>query len=357
MSLLTTEQPQRHPNPTVKAQRLAYLIWERPELEQAKSFLLSFGLKCLHETPDELYLRGAAEAPYCYFVRRGRKARFLGFALEVADHGDLEVLAQLPEASAIETLTSPGGGSVVRLHDPSGFLVEAVYGQLAEPALPIRDVLTRNLPGETPRINGTQRVPLSAPDVIKLGHLVLELADFQATCAWYCQHFGFIPSDVQVLPDGSPAVTFMRLDLGDTPADHHTLALAQAFAPQFSHCAFELLDEDALGMGQRVLREQRYKHAWGIGRHILGSQVFDYWNDPWGFRHEHYCDGDVFTADMPMGEHFIRQDSMAQWGAPMPASFTRPKLSLSNLVGLVRGLRHSPDVTVSKLLTLARLFA
>ena len=132
------------------------------------------------------------------------------------------------------------------------------------------------------RVNGTQRPPVAPPEVIRLGHVVLELADYQATCAWYTQHFGFIPSDVQVLPDGSPAVAFMRLDLGDTPADHHTLALAQGFAPTHSHSAFELVDADAVGMGQRVLRERGWKHAWGIGRHILGSQIFDYWQDPVG---------------------------------------------------------------------------
>ena len=50
----------------------------------------------------------------------------------------------------------------------------------------------------------------------------------------------------------------------------------------YNHSAYEVVDVDALGMGQRVLREQGYKHAWGIGRHILGSQLFDYWNDPCG---------------------------------------------------------------------------
>ena len=189
-----------------------------------------------------------------------------------------------------------------------------------------------------------------------MGHVVLELADYQATCAWYTQHFGFIPSDVQVLPDGSPAVAFMRLDLGDTPADHHTLALAQGFAPMHSHSAFELVDADAVGMGQRVLRERGWKHAWGIGRHILGSQIFDYWQDPWGAKHEHYCDGDVFTADEPAGIHPVSREAMSQWGQVMPNSFTRPELTLSSLAAIVRNLRRSPDLSLSKLRTLAKIF-
>jgi hypothetical protein len=207
------------------------------------------------------------------------------------------------------------------------------------------------------RVNDTQRPPACPPDVIRLGHLVLELADFQATCAWYTQHFGFIPSDTQVLPDGSPAVTFMRLDLGDTPADHHTLALVQGFAAAYSHSAFEVIDADAVGMGQRVLQERGWKHAWGIGRHILGSQVFDYWNDAEGDKHEHYCDGDVFTADLPTGLHALSREGMAQWGPAMPKSFVQPKLTFANLAALWRNLRRSPDVSIKKLKTIARLFA
>ena len=66
---------------------------------------------------------------------------------------------------------------------------------------------------------------------------------------------------------------------------------------------------DAVGMGQRVLRDRGWKHAWGIGRHILGSQIFDYWQDPWGDKHEHYCDGDLFTADQPTGVHPVSREA------------------------------------------------
>jgi hypothetical protein len=94
-----------------------------------------------------------------------------------------------------------------------------------------------------------------------------------------------------------------------------------------------------------------------MGRHILGSQIFDYWQDPWRAKHEHYCDGDVFTADVPMGVHPVSAGAMAQWGQPMPASFTRPTLSVGNIVAMLRNLRRSPDVSLKKLITLARLFA
>ncbi|WP_137820573.1 VOC family protein [Pseudomonas sp. 2FG] len=353
---LATQQPARHPAPTVKAKRLAHLIFERPNLDEAARFLTDFGLTVSHRDADTLYLRAAEPSPYCYRIHRAAQARFLGFGLEVRSLDDLNRLSGIHGASSIEEVVHPGGGKQVRLIDPSGFIVEAVYGQSPSASLPHRPALQFNFAQEQLRINDTQRPPVAPPEVLRLGHVVLEVADYQATCAWYTQHLGFIPSDVQVLPDGTPIVTFMRLDLGEIPADHHTLAIAQGFMATYSHSAYELVDADAVGMGQRVLRERGWKHAWGIGRHILGSQIFDYWQDPWGDKHEHYCDGDLFTSSQPTGVHLVSPEAMAQWGQRMPKSFTQPKLSLASLRALIRNLRRSPDLSLRKLITLMRLF-
>lgn len=353
---LRTLQPSRHPSPTVRACGLIYLVFERPDLDLAARFLGEFGLVEVSRDEASLTLRGTGSEPLCYHVRRAPKPAFVGFALAVAEAADLEALAALPDASEIEESSLPGGGRVVRLRDPSGFQVEAVHGQSPVEPLPHRTPLPFNGPDDVSRIDTPQRPPVSPPEIVKLGHLALDVADYQATCAFYTQHFGFIPSDAQVLPDGSPAVAFMRLDLGEEPADHHTLALVQGFAPAFNHAAFEVVDADAVGMGQQVLRAGGWRHAWGIGRHVLGSQIFDYWNDPWGDKHEHYCDGDRFTSAVPTGIHPASRESMAMWGQAMPPSFTRPKLTPATLAGLWRGLRHSPDVTLGKLVTLARTF-
>ncbi|MGF6260836.1 catechol 2,3-dioxygenase-like lactoylglutathione lyase family enzyme [Paraburkholderia youngii] len=354
---LTTAQPARHPHPTAKATALAYLVFERPDLEQAERFLNNFGLRTVSRDEALLLLRGTDASHFCYVVRRASKARFVGFGLQVGSREELDALAKLPGASEVGNSALPAGGYVVRLTDPSGFAIDAIWDQAPASALPHRLPLPFNSVDATVRVNDTQRPPERAPEVIRLGHVVLELADFQETCAWYTRHFGFIPSDVQVLPDGSPAVAFMRLDLGSNPADHHTLALAQGFAATYSHSAYELIDADAVGMGQRVLRDSGWTHAWGIGRHILGSQIFDYWQDPWGDKHEHYCDGDLFTSDEPTGIHAVSREAMAQWGPTMPRSFTKPKFTPTSIVILFRNLRRSPDLTLRKLRTLAKIFA
>jgi catechol 2,3-dioxygenase-like lactoylglutathione lyase family enzyme len=353
---LKTAQPVRHPSPTARATALTHLVFERPDLDRAESFLSDFGLLVGHRTDDVVYMRGTASSPYCYRVHRAPRARFVGAGFSVGTRDDLDRLARLEAASPITTGAHPGAGEYVTLHDPSGFAVEIVHGQSAAEAVPTREPLAFNVGSDRKRVNHGQRPPVEPPEVVRLGHVVVEVSDFQATCAFYTQHLGFIPSDVQVLPDGSPAVVFMRLDRGDTPTDHHTLAIAQGFMPLYSHSAYELVDADAVGMGQRVLREKGWTHAWGLGRHLLGSQIFDYWQDPWGDKHEHYCDGDVFTASEPMGVHAVSREAMWQWGQPMPRSFTRPHFTFGAMLAAFRSLRRSPDLTLQKAFTLARIF-
>ena len=136
-----------------------------------------------------------------------------------------------------------------------------------------------NWADEAPRVNATQRPPIAPPEVIKLGHVVLEVADYQATCAWYTQHFGFIPSDVQVLPDGSPAVTFLRLDLGNTPAvarrsyvDPRVLdefAVGRTIAPSLSRLT--KADRTRLELGELVRVRDRDALERAVMRLVKGA--------------------------------------------------------------------------------------
>lgn len=61
----------------------------------------------------------------------------------------------------------------------------------------------------------------------------------------------------------------------------------------------------------------------GVGRHILGSQVFDYWQDPSGFKIEHYADGDVVNED-----HVVTREPAGPvhvWGPDLPKTFFMEK--------------------------------
>jgi hypothetical protein len=52
----------------------------------------------------------------------------------------------------------------------------------------------------------------------------------------------------------------------------------------FVYCArqgkedgFEMHDFDTQVLGHDWLRSKGYANCWGVGRHIMGSQIFDYW--------------------------------------------------------------------------------
>ena len=67
--------------------------------------------------------------------------------------------------------------------------------------------------------------------------------------------------------------------------------------------------------------ERGYYRSWGIGRHIQGSQIFDYWRDPDGFLVEHFADGDMFDNTLEPGWAPFTASGLAQWGPPATKDF------------------------------------
>ncbi|MGZ9032745.1 MAG: VOC family protein [Burkholderiaceae bacterium] len=322
-------------SPVVKAHELLLAHFERPDLDRAESYLRDFGLVRAERTKSELFMRGAGPRPYIYRVTRGPRARFLELGLSVSTAKDLDTLARAFGTHA-EPAQGPGGGFVVRLRDPQGVAVDALHGMTPTTPLPVRPPIQHNAPSHIIRVNDTQRPKFEPPQVTKLGHLVLETPDFDTSVRWYMDTFGFIPSDVMCLPDGTPVGSFMRLDRGAEPTDHHTLFVSTGLVSKIHHVAFEVIDLDAVEMGQQVMMANRHRHAWGIGRHLLGSQIFDYWRDPWGQKHEHYADGDLFDAAQPPGYHLMDPEGLYQWGPDLPDDFIDARLTPRRLWSVLK---------------------
>ena len=69
---------------------------------------------------------------------------------------------------------------------------------------------------------------------------------------------------------------------------------------------------------------------------MLGSQIFDYWRDPWGQKHEHYADGDLFDAAQLPGYHVLDRAGLYQWGPDLPDDFIDAKLTPRRLVNVLK---------------------
>lgn len=302
----------------IRAEDVAYIRFRAPDLAQMGDFLADFGLLPQEEAKDRLVLRGFGPQPALHVTDRGEPA-FAGFALRARDGEDLERLAAAEDAT-VEDLDLPGGGRCVRLTDPDGHIVEVVAGQASVEPLPIK-VETWNKAVSRPRRSAAKRIKSGAAHVVRLGHVVLNVSDFRASERWYKDRFGFITSDeIRVAPEIAIGA-FLRCDRGDLPTDHHTLFLVQGpNGSGFNHAAFEVADLDDLMAGHEQLKTRGHHQEWGVGRHILGSQVFDYWRDPWGHTLEHWTDGDLFVA-ADGSNHATLQDLLGvQWGPTAPAT-------------------------------------
>jgi len=351
---LTGEHPGRATNPVVKVKDLAWLEFEKPDLDRAETFAHAFGFATAARTPEELHLRGAYTGSPCVIIRRGPKSRFAGTAFRAADSSDLLRLADAT-GTWVTHLPESLGGMVVDLTDPSGAAVRVVSDSHMLPEMPTQQPHTFNFGDELRRTNATQRPPRVPAMVQRLGHVVLQTTKYRESLDWYLQHLGLIVSDFKYFEgqrERGPTMSFIRCDRGSVPADHHALAMTLGPRNRYVHSAYQVSDLDALAAGGQHLLDQGYYRSWGIGRHIEGSQIFDYWRDPDGFLVEHFTDGDMFDCTLEPGWSPMTASGLAQWGPPVTKDFMGINVSrdsLDEMASLVTSLRHDNEFDLHRL--------
>lgn len=299
---------------TIKVSELAYVRLRLPDLDEAERFLTDFGLIVSVREEERLYLRGSDPDHHCYIVEQGER-RLLGFAFWAKSEDDLRTLAAA-EGTIVSDLTDPGGGKVVRLVEPNGYTVEIVHG-IAKPE-PIRVERQPVNTAATPlaRAGKALRLPNDEPTPVKrLAHVVLGSPKVIETMSWFADHLGMITSD-EVFDEigGSQIGAFMRVDKGEEHVDHHAFYVMRAPHSGLQHISFEAQDIDAVLSDHHYLLRHGHDHAWGIGRHLLGSQLFDYWYAPFGYLHEHWADTDRFSAETPTEAWAAKDGLRTQFG-------------------------------------------
>ena len=340
---LPGEHPGRHPNPVVKVHDIAWLELQKPDLSRTETFAHAFGFVTTLRTSTELHLRGSTTGSPCLVVTRGRRSRLVGVAFRAASSADL---LRLADATGVRARPLPEslGGMTTDLVDPSGLRVRVVADTHELSALEGQVPLTWNLGGKVERVNETQRPPRVPALVERLGHVVLQSSRYRETLDWYLEHLGLIVSDFLYYEgqrERGPTMSFIRCDRGSEPTDHHTLAMTLGPSNRYVHSAFQVADLDAMAAGGEHLLEQGYHRSWGIGRHIQGSQVFDYWRDPDGLLVEHFTDGDMFDCTLEPGWAPMTASGLAQWGPPASPDFLNVKpgpLLLGEARDVVTGL-------------------
>jgi len=272
-------------------------------------------------TRTALYMRGT-DGPHHIHVTELGEPRYVGIAVHAASLEDLDRLARAEGASAIENIDEPGGGKRVRLTDPDGYQVEVVHGMAKLAPIPLERPAVNSGNDKLRRKGELFRIERGPSHIKRIGHFVIMSKNFEKTLGWYREMLGFRCSDEVYEGEKSNVVgSFNRLDRGDDYVDHHAFFCIRGDKSGLNHLSFEAADIDDILVGHEHLKTKSYQHMWGLGRHQIGSQFFDYWCDPWGRVHEHWADSDVLNVHTP--PNFVERgpELAGPWGQPIPEVF------------------------------------
>ncbi|KAJ4350316.1 uncharacterized protein N0V89_008937 [Didymosphaeria variabile] len=317
----------------VQLARIAYVHFEHPDLDRFCKFAYDFGFVEERRTSDRVYFRGYGKDPYVYVASQSKDGvpRFLGPAFVAASSAEFEKAARIDGATRGSLKDTPGGGEIVTFRRVDDTYFHVVFGQTERETGPTEPTATHeqqgpfNKPFEKPRLGRFQRYHPGPALVHKLGHFGYACPSFDTEFAWYTENFNFVPSDVLYHWDFSnmDVLTFMHLDLGEEYSDHHCFFMQRA-EPNVKktyvhHTSFEVADFDTQLIAHDWLAKKGWKSVWGVGRHVLGSQIFDYWGDPSGFKIEHYADGDLVNTHTKTSRDVVGPFSV--WGPEVPKDF------------------------------------
>jgi len=304
----------------IKVKDIAYVVYNVPNIDVMESFLVDFGLSTTLKTTDTLYMRTGNGLPYQYVAKAATKSNFVCFGFVAERYADLELLVSNKLATKIEVIDAPGGGYKVVLEGPDGYIFEVVHGINCSQSDSVRAPLIYNAGTQKSRINKSQRPPKGRVDAMRLGHCAFTGSNPLLTLEWLQNTLGIKACDYLVSVDNEDEIlgVFMCCDQGDKLVDHHCLFVSLSNDIRIHHCSFEVQDLDAVMSGHDFLIKCGYQLEVGVGRHMAGSQVFDYWIDPFGMRIEHYADGDVVNNQYIHKKISGTPEGVTQWG-PVPS--------------------------------------
>lgn len=306
----------------VRLKALHHVCLEVPDLDGNLNFANDFGLHEVARESGRVYLRGCGADAYSYVVEQGPKARLAAIAFLAEDRDELDRAVREHGATPVRQLPGPAGGVAVSLRDPEGTVIDVVHGIASRTPDPLRPDPVVNTPSQRRRLNVAHHYPDGPGHPLRLGHLGVFVADFKAVETWYCSVLNIRPSDRMHM--GSPDNVvggFYRLDRGAEWVDHHVIGFFGMGFSGLHHMSFEAQDLEQQMVSHRFMHKQGHTPVWGVGRHPLGSHVFDMWKDPNGLRFETYSDTDWCNNERPNADHPVEGSEMDMWSNDSPERY------------------------------------
>lgn len=309
--------------PIIRAEDIAWARMRSPDLDKQEEFLTNFGMTRAARTNDKLFMRGTDPDHHLHVTEKG-DPKVVGLAFYADSVDDLKRLSKMaPGASEVEDIDEPGGGKRVRLTEPNGYQIEIVTGIEKVAPLKAREAVLNWGDAKYRRAGDLMRLDPGPSHVKRCGHGVFGTPKLKESIAWIRHHIGLIGSDDVYAGDKDNVIlSFNRINRGKEYVDHHVFLYVQAERAGFNHVSFEVQDIDDVVIGHEHLKGlNKYEHMWGLGRHVLGSQIYDYWCDPWGRVHEHWTDTDVLNVDYGSRIVAAEEGLRSQWGEGPPDRF------------------------------------
>ena len=297
-----------------------------PDVDASERFAVDFGLTVARRDKGRVFLRGTGVDAYSYVAETGPNTELAGVAFVVESPQDLERAIADHGATPLRQLDGPGGGQAVTIHDLDGNPIDLTFGIAEVEPLPMRSDIRYNSGLEKIRRGQRQNMPDPGPaQIMRLGHIGLFVTDYRRSLAWYRDTLGLILSDgVQMGPEQKDLVGFLRMNQGEEWVDHHCIGLFAGAKPGVQHLSFEVLDFEAQALAHGWMVKRGWEPLWGMGRHEMGSHLFDIWWEPNDLRFETFTDTDLCTETTP-GMVVQASDALTRWGPAMPAEYVLPK--------------------------------
>lgn len=288
-------------------------VFSVPDLDIAHHFYTKFGLD-VKRVPEglELFTHGNAHRWARIFKGEEKKLLWITFGV---DECDLEKFKLRFSENGINLIQPPPYATPDSLwiRGPDNVLIGLAISPKCAPSAKS----ARNFPpaigpgGRAPSRSQTQPVRPT-----HLSHILLFSADVPAATEFYINVLGLRMSD-----KSADIIAFLH---GAHGSDHHLLALAKSDGLGIHHSSWNVNSIDEVGLGKQQMAEVGYVKGWGIGRHVLGSNYFQYVRDPWGSYAEYSYDIDFVAHDheWPAADH-PAADALYVWGPDVPADFVR----------------------------------
>ena len=301
----------RRPN-IVAAHSVNRFVFTVPDLAVARQFYEAFGLDVrVNAGQLDLYTFGHAHCWASIFQAGERKQlQYLSYGIFPEDEPVFrERIAKLGIGIAPHALSD---GQGLWLNDPEGFPMQLMVAPKVSPSaktLATPKPFVAAGQGAAPSRSQTQQV---RPRY--LSHILRFSPDVTSLVRFYDDVLGLKLSD-----HSGDIIAFLHTPHG---SDHHLVAFAKSHAVGLHHSSWDVGSIDEVGIGTEQMRAAGWGQGWGVGRHVLGSNYFNYVRDPWGSYCEYTCDIDFIPADLdwPAADH-PPADSLYVWGPTVPADF------------------------------------